>query len=163
MYLKLLHNIWSGTTKYIRQQCQIWHKPVEFPGLGIFMPSVLRPEKARLTANSLERIEDSSEIIMIVNEQFLMDNGLSIGNKNDIMISSETAEQSPEYGQQTQNLQRINFASIAQVCNTDAATVENALKEVLAQIGSHVKSGAILRVNFRVGRVEFKNGEVNWK
>lgn len=79
------------------------------------------------------------------------------------MISSEAAEQSPDYSQSMQALQRINFASIAKVCNTDAATVELVLKEVLAQIANSVKNGAILRINFRVGRIEFKNGEVNWK
>ena len=48
-YLKLIHQVWSGTTKYIRQQCQFQHRPVEYPGLAIFMPRVLNPEKVRLT------------------------------------------------------------------------------------------------------------------
>ena len=29
---------WSGFTKYMRTVCQVKCKPVEFPGLGIFMP-----------------------------------------------------------------------------------------------------------------------------
>jgi len=36
--IKLFHMSWSGITKYMRTVCQVKCKPVEFPGLGIFLP-----------------------------------------------------------------------------------------------------------------------------
>jgi hypothetical protein len=36
--LKLYHMAWSGITKYMRTICQLRGKPIEFPGLGVFMP-----------------------------------------------------------------------------------------------------------------------------
>lgn len=71
----------------MRQACQVQNKPVEFPGLGVFMPRNINPEKARLTAGSLEKVEEGNEIIMIAYSKFLEETGISIGNKNDILIS----------------------------------------------------------------------------
>ena len=34
--LKLVHQVWSGLTKYLRQACTINNKSIEIPGLGIF-------------------------------------------------------------------------------------------------------------------------------
>ena len=36
--MKLFHMTWSGVTKYMRTVCQIKNKPVQFPGLGVFVP-----------------------------------------------------------------------------------------------------------------------------
>lgn len=136
-YIKLIHMVWSGTTKYLRQACQGQNKPVEFSGLGVFMPRNINPEKARLTADTLGKVEEGNEIIMIANQKFLDDNGLYIGNKNDILISQDEAEQ--HYGSDLQSMQKINYLSIAKVCNTDATTVELVLKEIVAQISKFVK------------------------
>lgn len=62
------------------------------------------------------------------------------------------------------NFQKLNFNSIANVCNTDATTVELILKEIVAQVSSLIRTGmSALRINLRVGRFEVKNGEINWK
>ena len=61
------------------------------------MPRVLNPEKGRLTSDTLEKVEESSELMTIVNQKFLEDNGLSIGNKNDMMVSSDVAESNQDY------------------------------------------------------------------
>ena len=37
--IKLFHMTWSGVTKYLRTVCQVKCKPVQFPGLGVFMPT----------------------------------------------------------------------------------------------------------------------------
>lgn len=58
-------------TKYIKAHSQLQHKPVEYPGLAIFLPNVQNSEKARLTSGALERIEDPSEIMLVVNDKFL--------------------------------------------------------------------------------------------
>ena len=52
----------------------------------------------------------------------------------------------------------INFGP-----NTDAQTVELVIKEVLAQIVKFVKDGFSVRISFRIGRIEIKGGEINWK
>lgn len=83
-----------------------------------------------MTAGSLEKVEEGNEIIMIVYSKFLEDIGISIGNKNDILISSDVAEQF--YGSELQSTHRMNYLSIAKVCNTDANTVELVLKEIVA-------------------------------
>ena len=57
----------------------------------------------------------------------------------------------------------MNFVTIAKVCNTDALTVELVIKEILAQIVNFIKQGFGVRISFRIGRIEFKNSEINWK
>ena len=37
---KLYHMAWSGICKYMRTVTQIKNKPIEFPGLGIFVPVI---------------------------------------------------------------------------------------------------------------------------
>lgn len=37
--LKVFHMAWSGITKYMRTIVQVKNKPIEFPGLGIFVPT----------------------------------------------------------------------------------------------------------------------------
>ena len=37
--MKLFHMTWSGVTKYLRTVCQVKCKPVQFPGLGVFVPT----------------------------------------------------------------------------------------------------------------------------
>jgi hypothetical protein len=90
-------------------------------------------------------------------------NGLQIGNKNDILLSQERAEESPEIMSLLNNTQRLNYSSIGHVCGTDPSSVELVLKEIIGQMASFVKKGATLRISFRIGRIEIKNQEVNWK
>ena len=61
------------------------------------------------------------------------------------------------------NMSRLNYTSISKVCSTDPSTVELVLKEIIAQMSSHIKQNATLRVSFRIGRIEIKNQEINWK
>ena len=91
-YLKLIHQIWSGTTKSIRQNCHVQNLPIEFPGLGYFVPRISNPEQGRLTHDALEKVELQSEVIFIVDAKWQEANGLEIGSKNSIMFSQETAE-----------------------------------------------------------------------
>lgn len=60
-------------------------------------------------------------------------------------------------------MQRYNYNSIAKVCNTDSNSVELVLKEIVAQISKFIKNGHTLRISFRVGRIEIKGNELNWK
>ena len=79
------------------------------------------------------------------------------------MVSSEVAELNQDYIKQMSMVQKLNFATIAKVCNTDAQTVELVIKEVLAQIVKFVKDGFGVRISFRIGRIEIKGAEINWK
>ena len=69
-YLKLIHQIWSGTTKSIRQNCHVQNLPIEFPGLGCFVPRISNPEHGRLTVDALEKVEMQSEVIFVVDGKF---------------------------------------------------------------------------------------------
>ena len=97
-YVKLLHQAWSGSTKYLRQACHVKHQTIEFPGLGLLLPRVVNLEKGRLTADTLEKVEETNEIALVVDQKFMDDNELKIGNKNDLVITQDQAEQ--EYSQQ---------------------------------------------------------------
>lgn len=79
------------------------------------------------------------------------------------MLSQEAAEDQPEIMTALGNTQRLNYSSIANVCSTDASSVELVLKEIIAQMSSLIKKGAVLRVSFRIGRIEIKNQEISWK
>lgn len=158
--LKLIHMVWSGTTKYLRQTCHIQNKPIELPGLGVFYPRLSNAARAQLTAQTLDKVDESSEIMFIVNSKFLGENNLKIGNNNDLCISSES-DQMAEYD--FSRVQRLNHANIAKVCESDAQTVELILKEFHAQILKLVKKNSTIRISYRIGRLEIKNGEINWK
>lgn len=56
----------------------------------------MNTERAQLTSKTLEKVDESSEVMFIVNNKFLKDNGLKIGNNNDLCISSES-DQMKEY------------------------------------------------------------------
>lgn len=161
--MKLIHQIWSGTTKAIRQNCHVQNLPIEFPGLGFFVPRVRNPEKGRLTQDALERVEEGNEIVFIVDKRFMETNSLQITTKNGILLSQEAAEDQPEIMSALSNTQRLNYSSIANVCSTDASSVELVLKEIIAQMSNLTKKGAVLRVSFRIGRIEIKNQEIGWK
>lgn len=92
----MIHMVWSGTTKYLRQTCHIQNKPIELPGLGVFYPRLSNTARAQLTAQTLDKVDESSEIMFIVNSKFLAENNLKIGNNNDLCISSES-DQMAEY------------------------------------------------------------------
>ena len=60
-------------------------------------------------------------------------------------------------------LNRINFSSIAKVCDTDVYTIEQIYKEIMAQLIHHIKNGSNIRLMFKIGRLATRNGEINWK
>ena len=61
------------------------------------------------------------------------------------------------------NMSRLNYTSISKVCSTDPSSVELVLKEIIAQMSNMIKHNATLRISFRIGRIEVKNQEINWK
>ena len=50
---RLLHQFWSGLTKYIKQVCVVMNKPCELPGIGTFVPTNQFLRKAMLTTDAL--------------------------------------------------------------------------------------------------------------
>jgi hypothetical protein len=90
----------------------------------------------------------------------MQDHNVRIGNNNDLCISSES-DQMRDYDFSC--VQRLNHANIAKVCESDAQTVELILKEFQAQIIKLVKKNSTIRISYRIGRLEIKNGDINWK
>jgi len=52
--------------------------------------------RAQLTAQTLDKVDESSEIMLIVNNGFMESNNVKIGNNNDLCISSNS-DQMAEY------------------------------------------------------------------
>ena len=61
---------WSGVTKYMRTVCQVKNKPVQFPGLGIFVP-MLKAEDVtsqKLTTKALEGFNPADmDVTLMIN------------------------------------------------------------------------------------------------
>lgn len=59
--LKLYHMVWSGVTKYIRNVCMNRCTPIEFPGLGIFMPILPKQQETpeNLNTKNLKKFENN--------------------------------------------------------------------------------------------------------
>lgn len=60
-------------------------------------------------------------------------------------------------------LQHINFGSIAKVCETDLVSVDIILKEIVAQLKHQVRSGASVKLDFKVGTLTSNSGMIKWK
>ncbi len=56
----------------------------------------------------------------------------------------------------------LSLSSIASVCLTDVATVDNVLKEIIRTIGELARAGKNLRLNFKVGYMTINNQLIQW-
>ena len=54
-------------------------------------------------------------------------------------------------------IQSLSLSSIASVCLTDVATVENIIKEITTSMGHLACQGKSLRLNFKVGHMTVSN------
>jgi len=61
------------------------------------------------------------------------------------------------------NVTLLNMAAVAKVCDTDQQTIDLVLREIVAQIRKHVCSCQNIRLQFKVGNLIVKNGEIQWK
>ena len=52
--------------------------------------------RAQLTAQTLDKVDESSEVMFIVNSGFMESSSVKIGNNNDLCISSDS-DQMNEY------------------------------------------------------------------
>lgn len=57
----------------------------------------------------------------------------------------------------------MQFGSVAKVCNTDQETIEKVYLEIVAQVQRLLRKGCNLRISFKVGTLEAKNGVINWR
>ena len=80
--------VWSGVTKYLRQVCQVQMKPIELPGVGIFMPVNQKQETTRLTANALGKMDPKDlDVHLMVSTLFLGTTSHTV-EKNNPLIST---------------------------------------------------------------------------
>ena len=49
---------------------------MEYPGLGQFVPRTKNPEKARLTQDTLDKVEQGNEVMFIPDQKFLESNNV---------------------------------------------------------------------------------------
>ena len=136
--LKLYHMAWSGITKYMRTICQLRGKPIEFPGLGVFVPVNLndrtlinQSSPSKLTSHALGsfRESDDQEVKFCVYQHFLEQTNCR-AEVDDLMevYDNETVDERYHV------IQPISLASIGKVCETDADTIDIVMKEIVAQI-----------------------------
>jgi len=57
----------------------------------------------------------------------------------------------------------LNYASIAKVCDTDILTIQLLVKEIVAQMKHQLKAGAALRLQFKVGKLLSRAGQLEWR
>ena len=118
--IKLFHMAWSGITKYIRTVTQVKNKPIDFPGLGIFMPIIYnsaymdmegsRVSSRRLTADKISKLDPSDyDISLCVHQSFVNTTGINI--KNDTP-ESLISVYDPGLGHFIQNTHHINASSV---------------------------------------------------
>jgi len=60
-------------------------------------------------------------------------------------------------------IQPLSLSSIASVCLTDSATVENVLREITSSIGELARKGRSMRLNLKVGYLIIANQLVQWQ
>ena len=60
-------------------------------------------------------------------------------------------------------IQALSISSIASVCLTDSASVENVLKEITLSMGELAREGKNLRLNFKVGYITINNKLMQWQ
>ena len=163
--------VWSGVTKYMKTVTQVKCKPVEFPGLGIFLPVLLergkQSQSQKLTENALKSFDPTDlDVKMLLNMNFLKGCGPSL-NIPDVNSQDSTGISTfdPTVGEHhyIQGIHHINLQAIAQVCETDMLSVETILKEIVAQMKSHIKQGMNLRLMLKIGRLIIRNGTIQWK
>ena len=58
---------------------------------------------------------------------------------------------------------RLNYMSIGKVCQTNSETIQLLFREILAQLDEAIRKGQSIRLQFRIGRLDIKNGEASWK
>jgi hypothetical protein len=68
--------IWSGVTKYIKTVTNVKCKPLEFPGLGIFIPTLsergVESQQMRLTEQALNNFDPSElDVKLLLSINFL--------------------------------------------------------------------------------------------
>ena len=119
-----------------------------------------------MTADALEKAEkqDLTEIILVLNNRFLEENGLHLPFKKEGKTPTTLSTLSEEsHSLPLEKIMSINYTSISKVCNTDAGTVEAIYKEFVAQVVEHAKASVPMRISFRIGRLDIKNGTASWK
>jgi len=57
----------------------------------------------------------------------------------------------------------LSVSSIASVCLTDTATVDNILKEITTSMGLLARAGRSLRLNLKVGYLTINNSQIQWQ
>ena len=60
-------------------------------------------------------------------------------------------------------MQHINLAAIAKVCDTDVISIEQILREIVAQVKDHLKNGCNVRLMMKIGKLVSRNGCLHWK
>ena len=149
------------------------NKQCELPGIGTFVPTNQFLKKAMLTQDALQELEskDLSEIVFVLNRQFLDETGLCLPsvriaqNNTTFNLATTLAADSEDALELMGNEKatKPNFTSIAKVCQTSPETITQLYREILAQMDVALRKGTSIRMNFRIGRLDFRNGEVSWK
>jgi hypothetical protein len=123
-----------------------------------------------LTTDALHQLDqkDLSEIVFVLNRQFLEETALTLpsvkvngGLNFATTIAADSEEAMDLMSHDRPN--KLNYASISKVCQTNSETIQMLFREILAQLDEAIRKGQSIRLQFRIGRLDIKNGEVSWK
>ena len=159
--LRLFYMVWSGVTKCLRNQVQSQHRAIEIKDFAIFGPisetnqgrDPLDKWYANNQRNAAQKL-GLSPCFVVINDDFLneMNWEVALDQSSEKAVGSFNKMDRAEVNDLFRNkILPLNVSSIASVCITDVATVDNIVREIVCQIGELAKQGKSLRLNFKIG------------
>ena len=142
--LRLFYMVWSGVTKCLLNMVQQQKKSLEIQNFGIFGPIFEHTQgrdpndKGFANTTRLATKLGMSPVFVVINDDFLaqMNWEVALDQNSDKAVGRFNKMDRAEVNDLFRNkIEPLPVSSIASVCLTDAATVENILKELITTLG----------------------------
>lgn len=170
--LRLFYMVWSGVTKCMRNMVQQQKKALEINNFAIFGPisetNQGRDPLDKGFANNQRTAAKKmgmSPVFVVINDDYLnqMNWEVALDQSSEKAVGRFNKHDRTEVNDLFRNkILPLSLSSIASVCLTDSATVDNVLKEITASIGDLARKGRSLRLNFKVGYLLINNQLIQW-
>lgn len=149
--LRLFYMVWSGVTKCMRNMVQQQKKALEINNFAIFGPisetNQGRDPLDKGFANNQRTAAKKlgmAPVFVVINDDFLnqMNWEVALDQSSEKAVGRFNKHDRSEVNDLFRNkIQPLSLSSIASVCLTDSATVDNVLKEITASIGDLARKG----------------------
>ena len=165
--LRLFYMVWSGVTKCIRNMVQQQKKAIEITNFAIFGP-IFEANQGRdpldkgfaNTQRAAAMKLGICPVFVVLNDDFLnqMQWEVALDQTSEKAVGRFNRHDKSEVNDLFKNkIQPLALTSIASVCLTDVATVENVVKEITTSLAELARQGKTVRLNFKVGYLTASN------